>query len=204
MTTTKGKMQNSFSCLFLATPAYSFAPRTNTKHIMEKSKLNEGMLAIQLEEEAWKELSGDIAWTESMLERYKDKVDWEAICNNSSVHWNVSMLEKFRRQIDWTALSNTSQVSLLTPEILGQFKSSWDWTVLSGNDELPLESIEAMADCINWKELVNRYDRYDTFGSAFLDRFAEYIPASVLKGSRLWNTLVDEKKRELQKNFANI
>ena len=171
---------------------------------MEKSKLNEGMLALQLEEEAWKELSGDIAWTEDMLERYKDKVDWEAVCNNSSVHWNVSMLEKFRRQIDWTALSNTSQVSLLTPEILGQFKSSWDWTVLSGNDELPLESIEAMADCINWKELVNRYDRYDTFGSAFLDRFAEYIPASVLKGSRLWNTLVDEKKRELQKNFANI
>ena len=35
MTTTKGKMQNSFSCLFLATPAYTFAPRTNTKRIME-------------------------------------------------------------------------------------------------------------------------------------------------------------------------
>lgn len=204
MTTTKGKMQNSFSCLFLATPAYSFAPRTNTKHIMEKSKLNEGMLAIQLEEEAWKELSGDIAWTESMLERYKDKVDWEAVCNNSYVHWNVAMLEKFRRQIDWTALSNTNQISLLTPEIVGQFKTCWDWTVLSSNDELPLETIEAMADCINWKELVNRYDRHDIFGSAFLSRFAEYIPASALKGSRLWHALVAEKEKELQKNFANI
>lgn len=171
---------------------------------MEKSKLNQGMLAIQMEEEAWKELSGDIAWTESMLERYKDKVDWEAVCNNSSVHWNVVMLEKFRKQIDWTALSNTRQVSLLTPEIVGQFRTCWDWTVLSLNDELPLETIEAMADCINWKELVNRYDRHNVFGFEFFDRFAEYIPASALKGSRLWNALVDEKMRELQKNFANI
>ena len=171
---------------------------------MEKSKLNEGMLAIQLEEEAWKELSGDIAWTESMLERYKDKVDWEAVCNNCNIHWNVAMLEKFRRQIDWTALSNTCQVSLLTPEVIGQFKANWDWTALSRNDELPLETIEAMADCINWKELVNRYDRHDMFGSSFLEKFAEYIPASTLKSSRLWDALVDEKKRELQKNFANI
>ena len=105
---------------------------------MEKSKLNEGMLAIQLEEEAWKELSGDIAWTESLLERYKDKVDWEIVCNNSSVHWNVAMLEKFRRQIDWTALSYTCQVSLLTPEIVGQFKTCWDWTVPEFRRKTPL------------------------------------------------------------------
>lgn len=171
---------------------------------MEKTKFNQGMLAIQLEEEAWKGLSRDIAWTESMLERYKDKVDWESVCNNGRVHWNVAMLEKFRHLIDWTALSDTSQVSLLTPEIVGQFKTCWDWTVLSSNVELPLETIEAMAECINWKELVNRYDQHEVFGSAFLDRFAEYIPASALKGSRLWDALVEEKRSELQKNFANI
>ena len=171
---------------------------------MEKSKLNEGMLALQLEEEAWKELSRDIPWTEDLLDRYKDKVDWTAVCNNGDIHWNVAMLEKFRRHIDWTALSNTRQVSLLTPEIVGQFKTCWDWTVLSGNDELPLETIEAMADCINWKELVNRYDRNNVFGSAFFDRFAEYIPASALKESRLWYALIDEKVKALQKNFANI
>ena len=118
--------------------------------------------------------------------------------------YHISTALSFRRQIDWTALSNTNQVSLLTPEIVGQFKTCWDWTVLSSNDELPLETIEAMADYINWKELVNRYDRHDIFGSAFLSRFAEYIPASALKGSRLWNALVTEKEIELQKNFANI
>jgi hypothetical protein len=37
-----------------------------------------------------------------------------------------------------------------------------------------------------------------------LNRFAEYIPASALKGSLLWNALVDEKMRDLQRNFANI
>ena len=171
---------------------------------MEKSKLNEGMLAIQLEEEAWKELSRDIPWTEDLLERYKDKEDWEAICDNSDIHWNVAMLEKFRKQIDWAALSKTGQVSLLTPEIVGQFKTCWDWNFLSSNEELPLETIEAMADYINWKELLNRYDRHNVFGPAFFDRFAEYIPASALKDSQLWNALVDENINELQKNFANI
>jgi hypothetical protein len=48
-----------------------------------------------------------------------------------------------------------------------------------------------MADCINWKEIVNRYERHNVFGSVFFDRFAEYIPASALKGSRLWNALVE-------------
>jgi hypothetical protein len=70
---------------------------------MDNKKLKEGMLALQLEEEAWKELSRDIPWTEDLLERYKDKVDWEAVCNNSDIHWSVAMLEKFRKQIDWTA-----------------------------------------------------------------------------------------------------
>ena len=171
---------------------------------MDNKKLKEGMLALQLEEEAWKELSGDITWTEELLERYKDKVDWEAVCYNNDIHWNVAMLEKFRKQIDWTALSNTRQVSLLTPEIVSQFKTFWNWTVLSSNDELPLDTIEVMADSIDWKELVNRYDRHNVFGFEFFDRFAEYIPASALKGSKLWNALVDEKMRELQKNFANI
>ena len=170
---------------------------------MEKSELIEGRLALQLEEETWQELSRDVAWNEDMLERYRDKVDWEAVCNNSDVHWNVSMLEKFRHQIDWTALSNTRQVSLLTPEIVGQFKACWDWTVLSGNDELPMETIAAMADCIIWKELVNRYDRHNVFGLAFFDRFAEYIPATALKGSQLWNALVEENVLALKKSLAS-
>ena len=188
----------------MAVKVRTFAPETNTRHFMERLKNNEGRLALQLEEEAWKELSRDIVWTEDMLERYTDKVDWEAICNNNDIHWNVSMLEKFRRQIDWTALSSTRQVSLLTPEIVGQFKKCWDWTVLSGNEELPLETIEAMADSINWKVLVNRYDRHNVFGSTFLDRFAEYIPAGALKDSQLWYALVEEKEKAIQKNFANI
>ena len=169
---------------------------------MEKNLLIEGKLAIQLEEEAWKELSGDIPWTKEMLESYRDKVDWEAVCNNNKIHWTATMLEKFQRQIDWTALSNTSQVSLLSPEIIGRFKAYWDWTVLSGNDELPLETIEAMADCLCWKELINRYDRYNVFGFEFFNRFAEYIPATALKGSRLWYAIVEEDKMSFQKSLV--
>ena len=165
---------------------------------MEKNERNGIKLDILLEEEAWKDLSGEIPWTRDLLVRYEDKVDWEAVSSNNKIYWDAYMLDRFRDRIDWTALSNTSQVSLLTPEIVDRFKSYWDWPVLSGNDELPMETIDAMADCIYWKELVNRYDRHNVFGSGFFGRFVEFIPFTALKGSRLWYALVEEKKQEIQ------
>lgn len=42
---------------------------------MEKTNLSDGLMSQMIEEEAWKSLSGDYPWNESLLEKYKDKVD---------------------------------------------------------------------------------------------------------------------------------
>lgn len=192
------------NCHFSAIRTLTFAPETNTQHIMEKNTLSDGMMAVMLEEEAWKNISYDFNWTEQLLEKYQDKVDWESVSRSSNVTWTVAMLEKFRKRIDWKELSSTGQKSILCPEVVEKFENCWDWSELSGNGDLPLETVEKMADRIVWKELVNSFRGFDEirFYEELLRKFSDRIPASVLKGSRLWNALVDKKTDEILKEIC--
>ena len=47
-----------------------------------KELSNEFMQKI-VNEEAWKELSGDFNWSETLLEKFQDMVDWNEISENS-------------------------------------------------------------------------------------------------------------------------
>lgn len=165
---------------------------------MEKTNLNDGLMAQMIEEEAWKDLSGDYPWSEALLERFKDKVDWEEVSGNRDVVWTVSMLEKFKNRIDWCALSRTSGKSLLIPEVVEQFKDRWDWKELSENYELPIETIRKMADYIDWKALIDCRYRDDIYSMEFLKEFEERIPASSFKDSGLWKKIVEDKVEKLR------
>ena len=103
--------------------------------------MNDGLMAQMIEEEAWKDLSGEYPWNEALLERFKDKVDWEAVSSNSDVAWTVTMIEKFKNSINWYELSRYCSKSLLTLEVVERFKDRWDWKELSGNSDLPIETI---------------------------------------------------------------
>ena len=169
---------------------------------MEKTNLNDGLMAQMIEEEAWKNLSGSYPWNESLLEKYKDKVDWEEVSNNCNVEWTVSLLEKFKGRINWKQLSNTSHKSILTPEVVEKFKDRWDWKELSENTDLPLATIRKMADYIDWRALIDRGYREEIFGMAFLKEFEDRIPASAFKDSCLWRRIVDEKEELLRVEIA--
>ena len=52
---------------------------------MEIKKLNDDFMQRIVDEDAWKELSGELNWSESLLEKYKDKVDWMTISQNSQI-----------------------------------------------------------------------------------------------------------------------
>ena len=41
---------------------------------MEIKKLNDDFMQRIVDEDAWKDLSGELSWSESLLEKYKDKV----------------------------------------------------------------------------------------------------------------------------------
>lgn len=165
---------------------------------MEKTNLNDGLMAQMIEEEAWKDLSGDYPWSEALLERFKDKVDWEEVSGNRNVVWTVSMLEKFKNRIDWCELSRTCCKSLLIPEVVEQFKDRWDWKELSENYELPIDTIRKMADYIDWKALIDCRYRDDIYSLEFLKEFEERIPASSFKDSGLWKRIVEDKVEKLR------
>ena len=38
-------------------------------------------------EQAWKNLSEEFTWTEALLEKYADKVDWKEISDNCNMIW---------------------------------------------------------------------------------------------------------------------
>ena len=58
---------------------------------MEIKKLNDDFMQRIVDEDAWKELSGELNWSESLFEKYKDKVDWMTISQNSQILWTISM-----------------------------------------------------------------------------------------------------------------
>ncbi len=167
---------------------------------MEKTNLNDGLMAQMVKEEAWKNLSRELSWSESLLEKYKDKVDWEYISSNSDIEWTVSMLEKFKGRINWQELSSTRQSSLLSPDVVEHFKDRWDWKELSENSELPIATIRKMADYIDWRFIIDSYR--DDLNSDFLKEFEDRIPASALKGTRLWDNIVDEKANKIREEIA--
>ena len=164
---------------------------------MEKSNLTDGLMALMIEEEAWKNLSADYNWSEALLEKYRDKLDWDEISSNRNIEWTVSMLEKFKRSINWTEFSRYCPKHLLIPEVVERFKDRWDWKELSENTNLPIETIRKMADFIDWKSLVERGYR-DDFGVAFLKEFEDRIPASAFKDSSLWRKIIEHKVEALR------
>ncbi len=79
-----------------------------------------------LDEEAWQKLSVEFPWSEQLLEKYQDKVDWKAVSVNDNMVWTASMLEKFKHFIDWDQLSRCTHQCILTAEMLERFKEYWN------------------------------------------------------------------------------
>ena len=45
-------------------------------------------------EEAWKKLSGEFSWSETLLEKCQDKVDWDEISENQNIIHAPEVSEK--------------------------------------------------------------------------------------------------------------
>jgi len=147
---------------------------------------NDDFMSQIMDEAAWKDLSSEFPWSEQLLEKYRDKVDWNEVSDNGTILWTASMLEKFCNELDWNALSRSGHRSILTAELFERFKDRWDWSALSGNTDIEMtcELIDRFIVRWDWRELIDRYDD-KLYDRAFLERYNEYIPASALQNSRL-------------------
>ena len=60
---------------------------------------NDFMQDISMKD-AWKELSSNFSWSEAMLEKYQDKVNWDEISENRNIRWTLPMIQKFQKKIN--------------------------------------------------------------------------------------------------------
>ena len=119
-----------------------------------KTLSNEFMQKI-MNEEAWKELSNDFNWSETLLEKYQDKVDWYEISRNRNILWTIPMIQKFKNRINWDTFSEyfgKIEREVVTENIIETFKDKWNWNELSQNSNVSLsfELLDKYADlCIS-------------------------------------------------------
>jgi hypothetical protein len=167
---------------------------------MVKTLSNDFMQKIATEE-AWKELSGNFQWNESLLEKYQDKVDWHEVSGNTNILWTIPMVQKFKNRIDWDKFSRHAEKEALTEAFIEAFKDKWNWSELSENSSIELthELLDKFADYWVWEEIIDRYSNnlFDDMGIDFYERYKDHIPAAKLQNSRLWNEIVSQQVKQL-------
>ena len=156
-------------------------------------------------EEAWKSLSEDFAWTEALLEKNCDKVDWKEISGNRNIIWTIPMLQKFSKKLDWKILSENISEEWFTGAHLEEFKDKWDWSeVATARLEFTEELIEKYIDYWDWNALIG--DRCYSYlfndnsmsAIAFYEQYKERIPMAKLQDSDLWKKIVEERAKQLK------
>ena len=109
---------------------------------------------IALRERAvWKKLSSELRWTEVLLTKYANQVDWEEISSNENVLWTESLLRKFADKLDWEELSRNDAFALLSPDIIRPFASYWHWESKTDRTAWTPKFVDEMKDHLDWKTL---------------------------------------------------
>lgn len=168
-----------------------------------KTLSNEFMQKI-MNEEAWKKLSNDFNWSETLLEKYQDKVDWYEISRNRNILWTIPMIQKFKNRINWDTFSeyfDKIEGEMVTENIIETFKDKWNWHELSQNSNVNLsfELLDKFADLWDWEEVIDRYgdQLFEGKGIEFYERYKDHIPASKVQNSRLWYEIVSQQMHQL-------
>ena len=163
--------------------------------------LSNEFMQKMMKDEAWKELSNDFKWSEALLEKYQDKVDWNEISKNSYICWTIPMIQKFKNRINWEIFSLYIDEEVVTENIIETFKDKWNWHKLSENTNviLPYDLLDKFADLWDWEEIIARYTNkpFDGNGIEFYERYKEHIPTARLQVSQLWYEIVRQQKRQL-------
>jgi hypothetical protein len=155
------------------------------------------------ENELWCRLSesAGFPWTETLIDLYQDKIDWVCLSANRGVIWTARMLEKYEHKLAWRTLSKGSFRGLYSSENLKRYSSKWDWSELSSNSsvEWTMAKVEEFKDFIVWDRIINvgGWTKVDFYTLEFYEKYKAYIPASSLKNSALWNTIMCIYKEEL-------
>ncbi len=84
----------------------------------------------------WGKISSraDIKWNEA-IKKFSDLLDWKVLSKNESVNWNYYWICEFENYIDFKALSSNTKVNW-NRQILSKYKDKLDWSSLASNSGL--------------------------------------------------------------------
>ena len=178
---------------------------------MEKT-INDEFMQHVAAEQVWKKLSEDFAWTEALLAKYSENVDWKLISDNENIYWSLMMLQKYSNRLDWKVLSRHVDCDWFTEAHLEAFKNKWDWTGLVCNYKFSERLIDKYIDYVDWDEIIG-VDRsyygcqvcsdYNFDAISFYEKYKEHIPMSKFQGSALWGRIVEQKYRQIKEEIMS-
>ena len=161
-------------------------------------------------EEAWKSLSENFAWTEALLEKNCEKVDWKEVSGNRNIIWTIPMLQKFSKKLDWEILSDHIDENWFTETHLEEFKDKWDWSKIP---EVRLDFCEELIDKYlaywDWNALIGERNfsylfRENKLGAiAFFEKYKDHIPMAKLQDSDLWMKIIEDRAGQLKSDILS-
>lgn len=93
---------------------------------------------------------------------------------------NKELVSRMMDEAAWKELSDKSCISM-THELLIKYADRWYWAYI-----------------------IDRYgDDSIIYNEEFLEKYGEYIPASELGGSRLWDRIIEQRIKALKKEILS-
>ena len=173
-------------------------------------QLDNEFMQTLLNAKTWQNLSAELNWSEALLEKCKDKVDWNEVSQNTSILWSIPMLKHFQKYINWNKLSEYINKDSLTPEMIEAFKDCWDWHELSDNYNLILtdDLLEKYADLWDWEHIIDRNSHYssepfEVCPMEFYNKYKDRISTAMLQESKLWNYMQKQRQQEILRDLLN-
>ncbi|MDR6967917.1 hypothetical protein J2X31_001931 [Flavobacterium arsenatis] len=125
-------------------------------------------------ENVWTSLSLKSFWTISLIEKYKENIDWEYFSGNGKISWNEEVIDKYIEKWDWTFLSQNINL-FWTSKIINKYVEYWNWESLSRsfNFDCKLELIERYLDKWDWN-LISKNSRFP-WNLELIEKFSKYI-----------------------------
>ncbi len=168
--------------------------------------------------EAWKNLSNsEFNWTASLIEKHKEKINWDELSKSNNVEWSIDLLEKYQYSINWNELSESifsrpnryhseKNYTQISASLLSKFENRWNWNKVSENSyNVTDEILETFSNQLDWKEIIN--NRNISWNTLRYEKFKKHMPLydiDYFTKSHLWNELVEIEEKILEgKILAN-
>ena len=133
-------------------------------------------------------LSIEIPWTNSIIEKYKDQINWTKFSDRNDVKWN-EVIRKFTNFINWKILSKNENVNW-TLYLIVEYENFIDFKELSSNPKVEWSRLllNRYKEKLDWTKLA--LNTGIIWNSILLSEFKDYVSFYSLTRSQtfVWST----------------